>query len=844
MKEYLRNLAATHPSLLGALCLGGGVCAAHVCMTSESVWLWLGIFLSLIAAFAAILLGCKKLLILFSLLSFFLIGIHVYVKQINELGTIVAPENPVSVMAEVRKIWSTSPGSRVIIVDRGFLPQDGTRLPSCGRVTLRDNDADLGYGDLLVFRSKIRLPENRGNPGEYDWETDCKSNGISWLASVKGMEGITILKKGRPGVGAALFTLRNSLTKVVDASSGIWLDEQHRLNVRAIHKAVLLGDMGEVSPYINRIFADSGLIHALSASGVHMSMVAFLVLIAVWIGTSMAPSLMLWFPRRKIVALVFAPAAIGYCYLVGARVPPVRAAVMGLVAAVAILIDKRWNSLNSLGVAAILALLWSPLSLMTPSFQLSFLAVAGIFISTSMFFEKQAEKSSIEQPHSFSETEPSQKKFTVFGKLKQGSLGTVQVSLGALLAVTPLLLNLFHSFPTYSVLSNLLTDILMTASLCLGFLGAFAGLIRPELGYLFFVPADYLVYIIIIMADFFSGLPHAVIRVGNVGVCGLLSSFVACGCLLALLVKPTRRSALLLVPVSVVFLGGVFLSEKWNDGSNKAVLVFLNVGKGDSAFIKTPGLEGLLVDAGPAGEYFDSGRSIVDPFLRWKGNRSLDFILISHPHLDHWGGVSYLLQQFMPPLVLWNQCPHDSGGFARLLKQIQVADIKIETVNRTSNPVKKGQLTVNFLNRPGDSIVGNSSNANLNMNKFSAVCRLDYVNFSFLLVGDLERDGEDELLKADMPLKAVGLKVGHHGGNTGTTARFLDAVRPKIAVVSAEYPSKKGGLSQETLQRLHDVGAQVYLTGKDGAITIETDGKETVAVVTGKTGSVRNYNLN
>ncbi len=840
----MRTVAASHPSLLGALCLGAGVCAAYFRLTSESVWLCVGIFLSLIMVLAAIFLGLRKLLVLFSLLSLFLTGAYVYVKQIDDLGSFVAPDHHVSVRAAVIKIWSTSPGSRVIIVDQGFLPHDGTRLPGCGRLTLRDNDADLGYGDLVAFRAGIRIPENRGNPGEYDWETDCKSNGISWMASAKGPEGITLVKKGGPGVSATLFTLRNSLTNVVEASSGIWLDEQHRLNVRAIHKAVLLGDMGEVSPYITRIFADSGLVHALSASGVHMSMVALLVLIAVWSATRVVPSLMLWFPRRKIVALVFAPAAIGYCYLVGARVPPVRAAIMGLVAAAAVLLDKRWNSLNALGVAAILALFWSPISLMTPSFQLSFLAVAGILVSTSTFIENQAKKSSLEQPNFFPQTDPSREKFTVFGKLKRGLLGTVQVSVGALLAVTPLLLHLFHSFPTYSVFSNLLTDILMTASLCLGLLGAFTGLVWPKLGCLFFAPADYLVYIIILVADFFAGLPHAVIRVGNIGIPGLLSSFIASGCILALSAKPSRKAALILVPVSAVFLGGVILCEKWNDGSNKANLVFLNVGKGDSAFIKTPGLKGFLVDAGPAGEYFDAGRSILEPFLRWRGNRSLDFILISHPHIDHWGGVSYLCQQFRPSEVLWNQCPHDSGGFAKLLKQIQMADIKIKNVNRTSNPVQEGQLRVTFLNRPGDSIVGNSSSTNLNMNKFSAVCRLDYVNFSFLLVGDLERDGEDELLKAGMPLKAVGLKVGHHGGNTGTTARFLDAVRPKIAVVSSEYPSTKGGLSKEVFERLRDVGADVYLTGKDGAITIETDGNETVNVLTGKRGSTRDFNLN
>ena len=120
-----------------------------------------------------------------------------------------------------------------------------------------------------------------------------------------------------------------------------------------------------------------------------------------------------------------------------------------------------------------------------------------------------------------------------------------------------------------------------------------------------------------------------------------------------------------------------------------------------------------------------------------------------------------------------------------------------------------------------------------NINNASVVCRLDFGAKSFLFTGDLEREGEDELLEAGVPLKASVLKIGHHGGKTSTSRRFLEAVRPEVAVILNEYPAARGSPNREVMARLESAGICILWTGRDGAVIVETDGK-TLSINTGR----------
>jgi competence protein ComEC len=124
------------------------------------------------------------------------------------------------------------------------------------------------------------------------------------------------------------------------------------------------------------------------------------------------------------------------------------------------------------------------------------------------------------------------------------------------------------------------------------------------------------------------------------------------------------------------------------------------------------------------------------------------------------------------------------------------------------------------------------------LNDTSVVCSIRYDNVSFLFTGDMEVMGEEELLASAVPLAADVLKVGHHGSRTSTSRRFVEAVRPKVAVISSDFRLTRGAPGREVVDRLLSAGSQVFCTGRDGAVTVETDGKG-LTVSTGRGGPVR-----
>jgi competence protein ComEC len=162
-----------------------------------------------------------------------------------------------------------------MLLRSGVIVEDKASLPGYGRFNLRDNSALLAPGDRISFRSSVKTPVNRGNPGEYDWEIDCKSEGISWLASAKGQDTVAVLKSG-PAVSpsALLSNFRQAMSNFIEENSCAFFNVQEAMSVKAIHKGIILGDRAEIDSEMNRAFSRSGLIHMLSASGSHVTIVA------------------------------------------------------------------------------------------------------------------------------------------------------------------------------------------------------------------------------------------------------------------------------------------------------------------------------------------------------------------------------------------------------------------------------------------------------------------------------------------------------------------------------------------------------------------------------------------
>ncbi|MDO8684915.1 MAG: MBL fold metallo-hydrolase [Armatimonadota bacterium] len=245
-------------------------------------------------------------------------------------------------------------------------------------------------------------------------------------------------------------------------------------------------------------------------------------------------------------------------------------------------------------------------------------------------------------------------------------------------------------------------------------------------------------------------------------------------------------------------------------------ITFLDVHQGDCAVIRTPSGKTVLIDAGGAGNY-DVGSRVVAPFLRRNGIRTLDLVVMTHPHQDHIGGMYGVLKNVNARAVLDSGAPHASESYERTLRLIKQKSIRYRLARRGQKISFPDGVKIDVLH-PGDEEMPD-------LNNRSVVLRMTYGSASFLFTGDAEHEAEDDMLKNCGRVRSTVLKVGHHGSAQATTEPWLKAVKPSIAVISVGRSNQFGHPAFETLQRLTDSSARILRTDRDGAVTITTDGK-------------------
>lgn len=638
---------------------------------------------------------------------------------------------------------------------------------------LRDRLRGLEASDRISFWGRLGEPSSFGNEGGFDVRRYFDRQRLDLTASVKSALLVERETKAR-GHKAWMSRLRIAATLRLESALG-----DPSRDTLGVVVALLTGDREMLSPELEALYRDAGIFHVMAISG---SQVAIVILVFYFVlrrlGASEAATL--W------TLLLIVPLYAAFC---GSGPPVVRAALATSIVLGARLLSLDRPYVNALALAALLLLLWEPLWLEDPGFQLSFAAMAGILWLTEPLANRLRPLRLLATP--------------------------LSVSIAAQAVVVPITAWHFHALTWVAPLASLVAVPLSGAIVIVGLaLVLVSGV--PLLSDLLSLGAHAGVSLLTGTARLASELPGATLAVARPSLLWMLAYYGA----LAFLRHGRGR-----VPVlGLLGLGALLLALPFGKGEkvsepSRLTLTALDVGHGDAIVLSLPEGQRVLFDGGglPATS-FDVGERVVLPYLLDHGGRKLDAMVLTHADYDHIGGL-FAIAGSMNVREVWESGPMwERPAYRRIYQTARDRGIAIRQL-RAGESFHWGGVLWEILAASGAPGMESPEDEN----DRSIVMRLTLGESSVLLTGDAGEELEQALLSRGVPLEADVLKVGHHGSRTSTSAPFLAAVRPRFAILSARENVGWPLPSPAVLDRLRASGISYARTDEHGSITVHLD---------------------
>jgi competence protein ComEC len=657
-----------------------------------------------------------------------------------------------------------------LLLDVEALHAGPERVPATGRVQITvygELVLPLGETQRVLVDAQLHPPVGFRNPGGFDYPAHLRRDGILLVGHARA-DRITALTPDTPPWPVAV---KRWAVGVISAQ----LPETSA----ALLAGLLLGERSTLPREIDESFRRAGVYHILAVSGFNVALLA---------GAVFGGLAMLGVPRRGAAGMA-AVGLVGFALVVGGQPSVLRATVMGLLLLAALLLDRESQLPNALALAVLALLLWRPGDLWEPGFQLSFAATAGIVYLGPVVTAR------------------------LIARGAPGWLAAaLAVSLGAQAAVTPLMLAHFNQLSLIGVVANLLVVPLAAVATTFGMLALLVELASSAVAALLF-DALWVVLLALRAGVFVAGaLPAAMVHLPAPSAAAAVAWY---GALLLAPGMSASRRIRGVVGALTVLVAALSIWPWLRPTETMLRVTFLDVGQGDAALVELPEGPRLLVDGGPGGaRRFDVGERVLAPFLWNRPLARLDAVALTHWDSDHSGGLAAVLTHFHVG-EFW-ESGRPPGG----------APETVAALRRSRAPrrvLAAGQRL--WLGRALITVLGPGPDPSPTPNDASLVLRLDWRGVSLLLAGDLGPRGEALVLERAGPVRALALKVAHHGSRFSSTAPFLEQARPRLAVISVGARNPFRHPSPEVLARLEAAGARVYRTDRDGAVVLETDGR-------------------
>jgi len=678
------------------------------------------------------------------------------------------------------KAYFTIDTYRVFIYDKSYHISQKVRVRVEGK-------RDIITGERVVLKGILLLPTDRRNPGDFSYRDYLLREDIHNIIHVNSFDDIKVLDyvSGDFLSRYAAMIRRKSVLIISELLPG---------REGSLLAGMVLGTRSSVGEDLIKDFQSTGTLHILAASG---SNISILLVIIIFTGEILKIS------HRKSAAVCI-PVVIFYAFIAGGEPSIMRASVMSIVVLAGLIIEKEPDLLVSVFASAFLLLILNPLGLYDTGFLLSFGSVLGIICFTP----------------------PLQKVFAFIPF--RDARNCLSVSLAAQLGVAPVVVYYFNELSLVAVFANLMIFMFVACALITGVfmllvypLSSFCAIILARVSG---VLVDYIIFIV----TFLSKMPFASVNLPSPSLCFILFYYVFIFLIVSIIqhyrywrdyVEKTCGFVLtggrIILIVSIIFLFFIWYPVVV---PSPLMVVFLDVGQGDSIFVKLPEGKCFLIDGGKADEYYDTGKRVIIPFLKRYGIRQIDGIFLTHADNDHLGGLIEVLKN-VRVMAIYDGLDFDDKNrmYREFLYLACKKGINYYRLSEGNKLYFHEGVTFEVLN-PSIPLISSENHLNEN----SLVLRIFWKKISFLLTGDIEKKGEERIMLNSSECQI--LKVSHHGSNSGTSREFLQKIKPEVAVISVGNKNPYGHPSVYTIERLNIFSGAVYRTDYCGAVTVISDG--------------------